>query len=308
LKVAEQGLEALKLTRLKLHRNYRSDPALAEWINQTFKRAFPIEDSIVHSAIGYRPFEAERDSLGDAGVEIHPVIVSQGSGRMLSEIAEASCIADIIEAEQAADPQRTVAVLVRARTHLVALVAEIRRKRPWIKFQAVEIEALQGRQSVQDLLALTHALHHRADRVNWLAILRAPWCGLMLADLHALAADNHDATIWALMQDEARLQKLSLDGRQRLYQVREVLAQALDQQGRQTVRRWIEGAWLMLNGPACLWEAGDVRDVQAFFDVIEQLEASAEFSLPILEARMQKLYAAPDAEASGRLKFMTNNK
>lgn len=308
LRVAEQGIEELKLTRLKLYRNNRSDPALVDWINLAFRRAFPEEDSIAHGAIGYRPFEATRDSLDDAGVEIHPVIVPQGSTRIVSEVAEACRIADIIEAEQAENPERTIAVLVRARAHLDALVTEIRRKRSWIKFQAVEIEALQGRQSVQDVLALTHALHHRADRVHWLAILRAPWCGLTLADLHALAADDHDSTIWTLIQDEARLQKMSLDGQQRLRQVREVLAQALAQQGRQTVRRWIEGVWLMLNGPACLWEAGDVRDVQAFFDLIEQLEASAEFSLPSLEARMQKLYAAPDAEASGRLQFMTIHK
>ncbi|HLD09961.1 MAG TPA: 3'-5' exonuclease, partial [Methylophilaceae bacterium] len=308
LQIAEQGLEELKLTRLKLHRNNRSDPALVDWINQAFKRAFPEEDNIAHGAIGYRPFEATRESVGGAGVEIHPVIVPQGTNRAVAEVAEACCIADIIEAEQAEDPERTIAVLVRARAHLDALVTEIRRKRPWIKFQAVEIEELQGRQSVQDVLALTHALHHRADRVHWLAILRAPWCGLTLADLHVLAADDHDATIWALMQDEARLQKMSTDGQERLHQLREVLAQALAQQGRQTVRRWVEGVWLLLNGPACLWEAGDVRDVQAFFDLIEELEASGEFALPSLEARMQKLYAAPDAEAPDCLQFMTIHK
>jgi ATP-dependent exoDNAse (exonuclease V) beta subunit len=57
---------------------------------------------------------------------------------------------------------------------------------------------------VQDLLTLFRALHHRADRVHWLALLRAPWCGLKLADLHALAADDKQRTLWQLMHDEAR--------------------------------------------------------------------------------------------------------
>ena len=99
---------------------------------------------------------------------------------------------ELIARERAGE--RKVAVLVRARDHLAALVAEIRRHWPDLRFQAVEIENLAERQVVQDLLALTRALHHRADRVNWLAILRAPWCGLALADLHALAGDDHQAT------------------------------------------------------------------------------------------------------------------
>ncbi len=100
-------------------------------------------------------------------------------------------------------------MLVRARSHLDALVAEIRRSAPDLRFQAVDIEGLDGRQHVQDLLTLFRALHHRADRVHRLALLRAPWCGLKLADLHALAADDKQRTLWQLMHDEARLQGLS---------------------------------------------------------------------------------------------------
>ena len=66
-------------------------------------------------------------------------------------------------------------------------------------------KGLDGRQHVQDLLTCS-APHHRADRVHWLALLRAPWCGLKLADLHALAADDKQRTLWQLMHDEARLQ------------------------------------------------------------------------------------------------------
>ncbi|NOT66955.1 MAG: UvrD-helicase domain-containing protein [Methylophilaceae bacterium] len=314
LQVAQSGIDHIRLTKLKLCRNNRSCPQVVDWINQAFDQAFPAEDSVSRGAIAYRAFVAGKPNVAgkpeadDGGVETHAVIVAADLSKAQAAMQEAIQVANIIEAEQYADPQRSIAVLVRARSHLHALVAEIRRERPHIKFQAVEIEALSGRQSIQDVLALTYALHHRADRVHWLAILRAPWCGLTLADLHVLAADNHQATIWSLMQDEARIANMSADGQTRLAHMREVLAQALAHQGRLRTRRWVEGVWIQLNGPACLWEAGDVRDVQAFFDLISQLEAGSGFSLPALEEQVLKLYAAPDAEADERLQFMTIHK
>jgi hypothetical protein len=152
-------------------------------------------------------------------------------------------------------PAASIAILVRARSHLAALVTELQRSAPELRYQAVEIERLEERQVIQDLLALTRALHHRADRVNWLAILRAPWCGLTLPDLHALAADDHDSTVWQLMQDEARIARLSADGQARLTHVRGVLAEALAWQGRLRPRRWVEMAWRGLGGAACLRSA-----------------------------------------------------
>jgi ATP-dependent exoDNAse (exonuclease V) beta subunit len=172
----------------------------------------------------------------------------------------------------------------------------------------VEIEPLAGRQAVQDLISLTRALHHRADRVHWLAILRAPWCGLRLADLHALASDDHQATIWSLLKDAERMDRLSADGRRRLAHVREVLAEALSGQGRQRRRRWVEDAWKKLGGPACLSGASEVADAKAFFNRLDALDAAGRFVLDSLEDDMGRLYAAPDAQADGRLQLMTIHK
>ena len=91
----------------------------------------------------------------------------------------------------------TAAILVRSRAHLIEIVNALKRNR--IAFQAIEIDQLGERQVIEDLMALTFALLHAADRVSWLAILRAPWCGLTLDDLHALTAADHRATVWDLL-------------------------------------------------------------------------------------------------------------
>ena len=85
-----------------------------------------------------------------------------------------------------------IAVLVRGRNLLTDIVAALKRDEGQgaIPFRAVDIEALDERREVLDLFALTRALLHPADRVAWLAILHAPWCGLGLAELHLLAGGD----------------------------------------------------------------------------------------------------------------------
>jgi ATP-dependent exoDNAse (exonuclease V) beta subunit len=308
LQAAQFGIGGLRLQRLQLTRNNRSCPPVVEWVNRAFAAVFPTQDSETRGAIRYRPFAAGRDSQPGAGVLVHPLVLVEGASSAALAQQEARYVADLIERERAEYPGRSIAVLVRARAHLKSLVEEIRRHRPHLRFQAVEVEQLAERQGVQDVLALTRALLHRADRVNWLALLRAPWCGLRLADLHTLAADDHNTTVWQLMQDEERLGRMSEDGRQRLLHVRAVIGRAFAHQGRQSLRRWLEGVWLQLGGPQCLWEAGDVRDVQAFFDLVERLQAAGGGDVIQLETALTELYAAVDVQADSTLQFMTVHK
>ena len=320
LRVVQQGIGGLRLTPLKLWRNNRSHAPVIDWVNNAFSKVFPDEDSVSRGAISYREFVAKPRDPAGAGVTVHAMLDGEIQSNFDEDALdddleendvrqqEANKIIEIIKDTWAENPKRKIAVLVRARSHLHALVAEIRRHHAEIAFQAVEIEELANRQVVQDLLSLTNALHQRADRVHWLAILRAPWCGLSLEDLHHLVGHDQYRTVLDLMQDESRVNRLSEDGRQRLLHVRNVMEEALQHRGRMSISRWVRGVWLMLGGPACLWDAGDVRDVQAFFERIEKMEMAGQFSTEQLALEVQKLYAAPDAKAPDTLQFMTIHK
>jgi ATP-dependent helicase/nuclease subunit A len=145
-----------------------------------------------------------------------------------------------------------------------------------LRFQAVDIEGLDGRQHVQDLLTLFRALHHRADRVHWLALLRAPWCGLMLADLHALAADDKQSTLWQLMHDEsASPASRTTAGNACCMCARCWRWPSPSIAARQHPRRWLEGVWLMLGGPRCLEAPEALADVEAFFHLVDKLAPRA---------------------------------
>ncbi|MEQ1487433.1 MAG: UvrD-helicase domain-containing protein, partial [Methylotenera sp.] len=317
LQASQFGIGHLPLTRLQLSRNNRSHPAVVSWINHAFGQVFPSADNINQGAISYREFTATRPNIADEGVQIHPLIIEAKTDDDAENLNikqhEATYVADLIVKLRHADdvklnPPKKIAVLVRSRSHLKELVSEIRRNHPHLKFQAVEIEHLNDRQTVQDALSLTRALHHRADRIHWLNMLRAPWCGLMLADLHKLAADNHRATIWQLMQDEARLRSLSEDGLLRINHVKTVLTAAFEAQGRMPIRRWLESTWLQLGGGKCLVDEGDNRDVQVFFDLVEKVSRGGHLDLEVLEQAMKKLYAKPDIHADDSLQFLTIHK
>jgi ATP-dependent helicase/nuclease subunit A len=306
INAAQRGIGDIQLQRLQLYRNNRATPQIIGWLNQTFAPLFAEFDDEAQGAVKYRPSiaDANKDEASSS-VEVHAIIKNDTTETAKQHEAEA--VISIIQRERTANPNAKIAVLVSAKNHLAPLVTSLRRSHTDIKFQALDIEALAGRQIVQDLLSLTHALHHKADRVHWLAILRAPWCGLNLHDLHALAGSNHHATIWQLMQNDALLQTLSSDGQARLQHVRTIFDEAFAAQGRTNTSRWIRGVWLMLNGPACLWEQADVIDVQAFFNCLDSLDKRNQFSPERMCVEIEKLFAAPDADGE-QLQMMTIHK
>lgn len=309
LQAATHGIGQVLLQPLKLTRNNRSHPQVVNWINQKFKSIFPATDNTLEAAISYREFIATRDAIDHEGVHVHALTVEDDEESAAVYSHEAHYVAALIDQTQRAHPSHKIAVLVRSRTHLHALVSEIRRHFSHLKFQAVEIEGLRQRQTVQDALSLTRAMLHRADRVHWLNILRAPWCGLTLADLHALCAHDHRATIWQLMQVATSCERaLSDDGQARLAHVQSVLSQAFEQQGRMPLRRWIESTWLQLGGGHTLISAGDNRDIQAFFDLVETLAQGHSLDFSQLETAMEKLYAEPDITENDHLQFLTIHK
>lgn len=315
LKVRERGLGHLRLRALHLYRNNRSHSAVVDWVNSTFPRVFAERDDHHRGAVRFTRAAATRGPHPQARVCWHPVIDGVATETDAADEAdtdtaarEAQAIIGIIQQTRAQDPKGSIAVLVRARKHLQALVAALRSTQPALPFQAVEIEPLAERQLIQDLISLTRALNHLGDRTHWLAMLRAPWCGLTLHDLHRLAADDHARPVWSLMSEPDRCARLSEDGQQRLAHVRSVIGEALAHQGQQRPRRWIEGVWQALGGPWCLKHPAERLDALAFFDALDRCDRQGLLDLSRLEREVGQLYAAPDPDTPGAIQLMTIHK
>jgi ATP-dependent exoDNAse (exonuclease V) beta subunit len=291
LKARQDGIGAIRLEPLTLSVNFRSGSALVEWVNQNFAGILPQEEDIESGAVPYSASVAGA-SREEAIIEVHA---------FLDENDEAARVIDLVRS--AGDGK--VAILVRARAHLASIVGLL--KRHVIPFQAIEIDQLGERPVIEDLMALTRALLHPADRVAWLAILRAPWCGLVLQDLHALAAADHRAASWDLLH--RRPLAVGDDGAARIRRVLPVLEQAIAGRGRVSLRDWVEGVWLRLGGPACVDDEAALEDASAYFDLLEGLQEGSDLAdFSWFHEQVNALFAQPDAQAGDRLQLMTIHK
>ena len=303
LRAWNTGIARLPLMRLQLARNFRSRRGLVDWANSAFVRVLPDKSDMASGAVAFEPSVADRASDTSQPEAVRPNALIDGSPH-----DEAARVVELVRRMQADDPAASIALLVRARAHLAQIVPAMREA--GLGFTAVELEQLLARPLIGDLLALTRALEHLADRVAWLAVLRAPWCGLTLADLSALAEDTTSATVWQLVCDSSRRLQLSSDGQRRLARLASVLVRALELRGRSPLVERVRETWWLLGGPACVSTAADHADVESFFDHLAQHEERSRGTadMAAFEASLVRLYAAPDAQATGKLQVMTIHK
>lgn len=319
LRARRDGLGDVSLHPLTLSVNFRSQRGVVDWVNSTFGQIMPAEENVSAGAVPYTDSVARHDLLPGAAVTVHPLIEERVSRDDPDEATapdiaqqEAARVVDIARQARLEGPQGSIAILVRGRTALDAIVPALREA--GLPFRAIDIERLGHRQPVQDLLALTRALCHPADRLAWLSVLRAPWCGLTLGDLHALCQRDpgtDDITLWEAMQDAATLARLSDNGRSRLARARSVLESTIAQRLRVPLRDAVEGAWLALGGPACAESRRDLEDAEIFLDRLDELEDAGTIpDFDALEQSVQRLFAAPGAqdEAGASIDIMTIHK
>jgi ATP-dependent helicase/nuclease subunit A len=259
LELAEEGIGELRFEVQRLRSNFRSAPPLVDWVNRCFARLMPQIDDRNRGAIAYRASEAAVSNAAECGVQCQA---------FASRSAESNAIAAMIAGEVKRHPDWRIAILVRARTHARGIAASLRALN--IDFRAVDIEPLQDRAAVRDIMMLTRALLHLGDRIAWFAVLRAPWTGLILADL--LTISGAGSLVWDAIRDDALLLGLSEDGRARCALLRRNLEAAFEVRNDTGVARWIERTWLSLGGPSCMASVQDLQLASAAFARIRDLE------------------------------------
>ena len=280
----------IALTRLRLNSNFRTCTRVINWLNGVLPVVFSGCAAEAPQFHAIAPTQANRPGsevavhLGD-GLSQHPRLVAT------------------IEALRAREPAATIAILVRGRAHLRELIPAL--LEAGIEVAATDIEPLHQIPLVNDLMALTRALYALTDRVAWLAVLRAPWCGLDLADLEALVASDKDTVLWELIMDPANRSRLSESGAARLCKVVNQFKVALAARGRLSYTNLVARTWHALRGPACV-DSSTLRHADRFLELLTQLEADGrELTATVLATEVQGHYAPMFASSDAAVQIMT---
>ncbi|WP_455380858.1 UvrD-helicase domain-containing protein, partial [Acidihalobacter prosperus] len=163
----------IPLHTIKLTENFRSDPALVEWVNETMEAIAPKTVDHYDGSIAFSPsvpFKTDKNGH----VSVHPLVGGDDND-------EAEEVVGIIRSTQAEYPKNKIVVLVRARTHLQSIIHALQANK--IPYSATKIDPLANRPQVKDALALIKALWHPMDRLSWVGLLRSAFVGMTWQDI-----------------------------------------------------------------------------------------------------------------------------
>jgi ATP-dependent exoDNAse (exonuclease V) beta subunit len=314
-RVQRQGLDCgahqHPCSELALTENFRSHQGLVDPLNQAFTTIFE-RDNPAPGDVPFSPSHAPREALPGESLLVHPFLArsddkqegERASHQQVEKVVEIvrGELSNIEQARAEGAKEYKVAILGRAKAHLAPIAAALRQE--GIAFRAIELETLTQRQEILDLLSLARALLHPADRIAWLGVLRAPWCGLRLSDLHILTGSDNkayrDTPIPELIAGRTPL--LTVDGQARVSRVAAVLEQAsagrFAERHAQSFASWVERTWTSLGAPAYL-KADERENAETFFRLLDELSPDGIAVLDgTLAIALGRLCAAPDSDAS----------
>jgi ATP-dependent helicase/nuclease subunit A len=299
LRARDSGIGSVRLEPLQLTRNFRSVPQLIDWINDAFTTLFPARDDLRASAVSFTRSVAGRGGAAAAAEPPVTVRLFDNDNRESETAAIVQRIADL----KVGDARATIAVLVASRSHAAPIITSLEARK--IDAVGVDLVPLRELSIIRDLVALVQATSHLGDRTAWLAVLRAPWCGVSLATLTALSQRRDSLLVWEAMADKKRLARCLPVDLPRLNRVRQVLERAMESRNSMPMTDWLELTWLRL-GAADAYAEQELRHARAFFAALSERVAGGEWSGPQdLGSLLADLFAQPQTAASNPVQLMT---
>ena len=291
LEVKNNGIADIRPKYLQLNCNFRSTKSIVESNNRYFSAIFPDKNNVSNGAIHYAHSLPVSEQLIDESVNFYPFLSSMAQ-------QEAAQVCEIITRVLAENTSDEIAILVRSRSHLNEIIHALQFND--IDYEAIKMTALRSHLYTRDLLSLTRAMLSLGDKLAWLALLRAPWCGLLLADLLILSSSD-TMTIYHQLNDKESIGALSDDAVHRALPIQKILGEAIENNGRFSFVERFSSALDKLFPHEFLDE--ERRSIKTqFLSILQHCELRDTLAIGPIEEMLGELYAPSHA---ARIKLMT---
>ena len=298
MRAQQSPIGPIKCETVTLDANFRCYPSIVNWVNKHFENAVGNKPSLNINEVKFTPSSAKKISRGNDGVEFVAY-----NGTQFDKF-EAQHVAKIcLDIRDNQEPQ-TVAILVRNRTHLKHIIPEL--KRVGIDWKATEIYPLKLKMVVMDLLSLTRGILSPTDRVAWFGILRAPFCGFELLDLHVISktcSDHSTPMELTIIEQVAKIYaeykasgvtKLTPNGQIILERVAPLLVSMWGNRMRGRLCDNVEKHWLKLGGDKTLSDENNFEDAERYFQLLSMYEVDGSIrDWETFQSAVDALYSAP---------------
>ena len=162
VQASQKNIGQLQLERANLTTNFRSEPNLVHWVNKNFNTMFADDYNYDTLAVPYNKSTAKSDACSG---EVHFYTVSKEKG-------SGNAIAQLIINLQKTTANETIAILVRSRSHLNAVIPVLNNHN--IHFHAEEIEKLNSNQDAIDFQNLVKILYQNNKDINYMSLINHP--------------------------------------------------------------------------------------------------------------------------------------
>ena len=305
----------LPLENLTLRTNFRSTPGLIGWCNHLFGKtvmADPREELDEVRFVEASPPGGEgrgaggKDESGGIGQPAEGpdlALFARWPDAPSARAREATWIARSVSAELAEQPaggDRTIGILLFARTHLPTYLEALSDAK--VVVQVAEGLKLTERPEVSYLWQLCRALALPHDHLAWAAQLRSPWLSLDYDGI--LAVSRQEPGPWV---EKIRAYARENEEVQTFW---ENLREARQHLGREPLADVVESAWLSLGGvrlTAARWGGRGIACCRRFLDLVRAAEVNEPIqTVKRVEELIEDVFepVEPDA-ASSRIHVMT---
>lgn len=299
IRAQDSGFNGLIPEPAALSSNFRSRREIVEWVNSVFADT---------DATGRSRQRRVRASIAEPQQSSGGEVTIRGFHGTEASAAECAAVVAQVQHWLSTSPTDSIAVLGRSRGHLRPIILAL--QSAGIRVGATDISSVLDSVAAVDMCNALRLLSDPTDIHAGLSVLRAPWCGIRLAELTAF-------TDWMERHEQCDLieglthylstSECPTDFAQQVSPVLDVLRYTIDTRYRRNTRVWLEKLWQGLLGPVIYSAQSDQLAIAA---LIELIEASPDLidSAETLEARLSSHRMSHSGDAQVEIMTMHKSK